>query len=332
MGVASVTSALGAGYSAITGGEIHYGLVAGFHVGFLLAVFELFVVQSPAGARLRRQPLLTFVSVATLVWAVLIYFSIYVSTPYLIGIDMAGHELDARDIKGLTFALALAFLSTFFLRIQSLIGPRVLFSFLIGRYHTPTREARVFMFLDIADSTRLSEEFGDEKIQALIGQFFFDIARPIAEHAGETYRYIGDEVVVSWPLEKAIEGARCLRCVVEVQDLLAARSGEYQRRFGVVPRFRIGMHGGPVVIGEVGDSRRAIVYFGETVSVAVALQGACKKVGRDFLVSADLMEHLRGDAHFESSHLGPLALFADGTSVHAYALSRAHEVGKGDRP
>jgi adenylate cyclase len=323
LGVAVATTALGGGYSVITGGEPRIGLVAGFHVGFLLSVFELFFVQSSVGARLRRLPLLAFVAFATMAWALLIYFGIYVSTLFLLGIDMTGYVFDARDFKGMVFALALAFLSTSFLRIQSLIGTKILFSFLVGRYHRPVREDRVFMFLDIADSTRLSEEFGDVRIQALIGRFFFDIARPISEHGGETYRYIGDEVVVSWPMSKAIRDARCLRCVVDVQNLLDARSGEYRREFGVVPRFRIGMHGGPVVIGEVGDSRRAIVYFGETVSIAVALQAACKRVGQDFIVSADLLSRLAPGEPFSSDFLGPLELFADGTTVDAYALSRS---------
>ena len=106
------------------------------------------------------------------------------------------------------------------------------------------------------------------KIQALIGRFFFDIARPIAERGGETYRYIGDEVVVSWPMAKAVKNAQCVQCVFDVQELLDKHSEEYRRLYGVVPRFRVGMHGGSVVVAEVGDSRRAIVYYGETVSRA----------------------------------------------------------------
>ncbi len=322
LGVAVATAALGAGYSAVAGGLPLFGAVAGLFIGLLLATFELFFVQTPAGAWLRRLPLVLFIVIATLIWALLIGFSIYVATPYLLAIEVFPLELDSRDASALTFSFGLAFLLTFFLRIQSLIGARVLFNFLMGRYHNPAREERVFMFLDIADSTRLSEQFGDVKIQALIGRFFFDIARPIAEHGGETYRYIGDEVVVSWPMAKAVEGARCLRCVFDVQDLLDQHSEEYRRLFGVVPRFRVGMHGGPVVIGEVGDSRRAIVYFGETVSRAVALQGACKRVGHDFLVSADLMGRLTIGKGFSYSFLGPLKLFPDGTTVDAFALSR----------
>ncbi len=322
LGVAAATAALGAGYSTVAGGLPLFGAVAGLFIGLLLATFELFFVQTPAGAWLRRLPLVLFIVIATLIWALLIGFSIYVATPYLLAIEVFPLELDSRDAGALTFSFGLAFLLTFFLRIQSLIGGRVLFNFLMGRYHHPAREERVFMFLDIADSTRLSEQFGDVKIQALIGRFFFDIARPIAEHGGETYRYIGDEVVVSWPMAKAVEGARCLHCVFDVQDLLDQHSEEYRQLFGVVPRFRVGMHGGPVVIGEVGDSRRAIVYFGETVSRAVALQGACKRVGHDFLVSADLMGRLTIGKGFSSSFLGPLKLFPDGTTVDAFALSR----------
>jgi adenylate cyclase len=323
LGVATATAALGAGYSAIAGGLPRFGAVAGLLIGLLLAIFELFFVHAAAGAWLRRLPLAVLIIVETLVWALLIGFSIYIATPHLLGIDIYPIELSARDVYGLTFAFALAFLSTFFLRIQSLIGDHVLFNFLLGRYHRPVRDERVFMFLDIADSTRLSEQFGDVKIQALIGRFFFDIARPIAEHGGDTYRYIGDEVVVSWPMAHAVEKARCLRCVFDVQKVLDQHSEEYQRLFGVVPRFRVGMHGGSVVIGEVGDTRRAIVYFGETVSKAVALQGACKRIGHDFLVSAELMDKLSVDGEIHASFLGPLELFSDGTAIDAFALSRA---------
>jgi adenylate cyclase len=322
VGIAAATAALGAGYSIAAGGQPLFGSVAGLLIGLFLAAFELFFVQTPAGAWLRRLPLVLFIIVAVLVWSLLIGFSIYIATPRLLGIDVSLHELDARDVNALIFAFGLAFLSMFYLRVRSLIGGRVLFNFFIGRYHKPAHDERVFMFLDIADSTRLSEQFGDVKIQALIGRFFFDIARPIAERGGETYRYIGDEVVVSWPMAKAVKDAQCVRCVFDVQDLLASHAEEYQRLFGVVPRFRVGMHGGPVTIGEVGDSRRAIVYFGETVSRAVALQGACKRVGHDFLVSADLMEKLPMDEEFSSSLLPSLELFPDGTTMDAYALSR----------
>ena len=326
LGASGLCAALGAGYSFVSGGLPRYGALAGFLIGLLLGAFELFVVRATSGRWLRRMPLMALIVVETLIWALVIGFSIYIATPLLLGIEINLRTFTVRHVYGVSFAFGIAFLSIFYLRIQSLIGERVLFNFLIGRYNKPVRDERVFMFLDIADSTHLSEEFGDVEIQALIGRFFFDIARPIAEHGGEIYRYIGDEVVVSWPMIDVVENARCVDCVFAVQDVLDARSREYRKRFGVVPRFRVGMHGGPVVVGEVGDSRRAIVYFGETVSYAVALQGACKRVHRDFLMSSELYSRLKMREGYSGTFLGSLELFPDGTAVGAYALSRDRDV------
>ena len=106
------------------------------------------------------------------------------------------------------------------LRIRSLAGSRVLLNFLLGRYHRPLRESRIFMFLDVADSTKLAEQLGDERVQSLIGRFFFDIATPIANYGGETHRYIGDEVVVTWTLARGQRQANCLECVRAISRLM----------------------------------------------------------------------------------------------------------------
>ena len=154
------------------------------------------------------------------------------------------------------------------------------------------RENRVSCFLDIADSTRLSEELGDVRVQSLIGRFFFDIAGPIAENGGETHRYIGDEIVVTWPFSVATKDARCVECVFDMQRLIATQSARYIADFDLVPRFRVGMHGGPVIVSEVGDNKREIVYFGDTVNTAARLQSLCKEKEKDFLVSGDILAAL----------------------------------------
>ena len=109
--VAAATAALGAGYSIVSHGLPRYGAVAGLLIGFLLAAFELYFVQTPAGAWLRRLPLMLFIVIATLVWALLIGFSIYVAAPFLLDIDIFPLEIGARDVHGLEFAFSIAFLT-----------------------------------------------------------------------------------------------------------------------------------------------------------------------------------------------------------------------------
>ena len=66
----------------------------------------------------------------------------------------------------------------------------------------------------------------------------------------------------------------------------------------MVPSFRAGLHAGHVVISECGSSRRQLAYFGDTVNVTARLQEYCKEVGRNLLVSADLLRAHEAEAGF----------------------------------
>ena len=60
----------------------------------------------------------------------------------------------------------------FFRQLDRILGPGVLLSYLLGRYHRPHRESRIFMFLDLKSSTSLAEELGHEAYLGLINEFF----------------------------------------------------------------------------------------------------------------------------------------------------------------
>ena len=68
----------------------------------------------------------------------------------------------------------------FFRQLDRILGPGVLLSYLLGRYHRPHREARIFMFLDLKSSTSLAEELGHEVLAA-----------------GENFPFVADEKVTA---------------------------------------------------------------------------------------------------------------------------------------
>ncbi len=104
---------------------------------------------------------------------------------------------------------------------RRMVGGRVLGSFLFGTYHRPRREQRIVMFLDIADSTALAERLGELRVHDLITRFFSDIDQSIADHDGEVHAYVGDEVIVTWPLSTEPEkNGRSLRCFFAVEDAM----------------------------------------------------------------------------------------------------------------
>jgi len=203
-----------------------------------------------------------------------------------------------------------------------LIGGRALLSIILGRYRHPAREERVLMFLDLAGSTSLAEALGEIRMQELLTRFFFDIDAPIVAHAGEVHAYVGDEVIVTWPLTPEVSAQRCIDCFFAIEDRIADIADSYQMEFGSVPRFRAGLHAGPVVISECGDSRRQIAYFGDTMNVTQRIQEHCEAVGRSLLVSADLMSRLSFStaAHIEA--LGNVTLRGRLAAVEVFAVGR----------
>jgi class 3 adenylate cyclase len=206
--------------------------------------------------------------------------------------------------------------------LTRLVGSRVLFNVALGRYRQPVREERVLMFLDLAGSTSLAEAMGELRVQNLLTRFFYDIDEAIVAHGGEVHAYVGDEVIVTWPLDEKMSGGRCVDCFFAIADAIAEKADSYRQEFGMVPTFRAGLHAGPVVISECGSSRRQLAFFGETVNVTARLQEHCKEAGRNLLVSAELLSRMRPKADVLIEPLGPAQLRGRAAAIEVFAVQR----------
>lgn len=225
----------------------------------------------------------------------------------------------------LALALSVAFLAV--AHIVRLIGPGQFMSVLAGRYRRPVEEARVFLFLDLKDSTRLAEQLGPVKVAALIARFFHDADEAITEAGGEVQAYIGDEVIVSWPLEAAVTGSTCIACVQAIRARIAALGESYAREFGQVPEFRAVLHGGAVVVSEIGRTRQQIGQFGDAVNATARLEELAKQLDRDFLVSGELLDRIELPRGMVAEALGEVALRGRAAPMRVAAL-----VEKADGP
>jgi class 3 adenylate cyclase len=246
--------------------------------------------RSRLGSVLRRLPLsvefmikaLTMTAALTIV-TVGLQFVLY---PFPVSQRWLADELPL--IVGIGFSVSL-FVGAIF-EFRRMVGGRVLGSFLLGTYHRPRRERRIVMFLDIADSTALAERLGELRVHDLITRFFSDIDQPIADYDGEVHAYVGDEVIVTWPLSEDPErNARPLRCFFAIEERMIELAPSYAEEFGVAPRFRAGLHAGPVVVSECGIAKRQIAYFGDTMNVAARLCEHCKIAGETLVASTDMM-------------------------------------------
>ncbi len=207
----------------------------------------------------------------------------------------------------LAYCLAVSAMLVFVIRMRDLIGGEVFVNFLVGRYHQPVREERIFLFLDVMGSTAFAETHGDLKLRP----------RPISARSSRhspsrsgampapSNDYIGDMAMVTWPMARGLKDARCVACVFDVMDRLdaEAEAEAWTAASARVPRLRAALHGGAIVTAEVGVDRHKIAYFGDAVNVTSRIESLCRPLKTEILVSDDLLARL--DRLPQASGRGP---------------------------
>ena len=287
----TIFALLGGLTSFATRGSVVYAVINSILVGTGVGLFEQFYVQSLRGRWLRSMHPLLSISIYTGVVAVLFVAAVHLS-------HLLTGQWDSlpRAYQRLPFALpvviAFSVIGIVVMRTVHFIGIETLFHLMIGTYHRPVIEEKVLLFLDINNSTGLSERLGAVQIKSLVGKFLFDISKPITNHGGEIYLYKGDGLIALWNWDEAIRGDKILRAIDAVFAAVWREEVAYQRQFGVVPRFRIGVHGGEVVVSEQGDTKRAIGVYGSTINIAARMEEAAKAHNIACAISGDVAEAL----------------------------------------
>ena len=238
-----------------------------------------------------------------------------------------GEILRMRPVwLGITTSFLVSLAVTFFLAINKKLGPGVMANWIRGRYFEPREEIRIFMFLDMKDSTTIAEKLGSIQFSRLVKEFFVDLTEPVLRTKAEVSHYIGDEAVITWTLENGIQNANCLRMFFLMREEIAKRTDFYQEKFGLVPEFKAGIHIGPVVATEVGEIKSEVVYHGDTLNTAARIQGLCNGLNEEFLVSGELQEALGASVEkYRFRHFGPQSLKGKVAEVVVSAVEAAPE-------
>ena len=228
---------------------------------------------------------------------------------------------DAHLVFALPFFAVVAVTIQFVLQMNRLVGANVLGYFAAGVYRRPKAEERIFLFLDLEGSTQLAERLGSLAYFQLLRRFVDDLTEPVLETDGEIYQYAGDEVVITWPLAAGVRAANSVACFFAIRAAVEHRAARYEREFGVVPRFRGGLHGGTVTAGELGDLRQQIVFVGDILNTAARLEEYAKRTRLDLVISGALLDRLDLPPGFEAARCGELELRGKELPVAAYALT-----------
>jgi adenylate cyclase len=212
------------------------------------------------------------------------------------------------------------FVVSFLFEVNSLLGQNVLLSFATGRYHRPRVEQRIFLMIDMKNSTAVGERLGEVDFHRLLNRFIGDLTGSIVLRGGEIHKYVGDELIATWPLAEGLKDARCVRACFGAAARLAELGPVYEREFGERVAFRAGLHCGPVVVGEMGTVKKEITLIGDTLNTTARIVDACRSSGEAVIASAALLQQLTLPPDIAARTLGPTVLRGKENAVDLFAL------------
>lgn len=212
-------------------------------------------------------------------------------------------------------------LFNFYNQMRVMIGGRILKNLMLGKYHHPKEEKRIFMFLDLKGSTTHGEKLGHIIFSELIQDCFRDLTDAAIKHQVEIYQYVGDEAVLTWTIEEGLEDSNCLMTFFEFQKSIQDNQDYYQEKYGFVPEFKAGVNMGMVTVAEVGVLKRDISYHSDVLNTAARIEGKCNDYEKNLLISGELKSNLEKSDNLSFELLGTLPLKGKENKVDIYHVS-----------
>jgi adenylate cyclase len=312
----------------VTGPEIHVEmLVSSLGLGLLLAIVNHLTEVPAVRQRSLGQVivlksglyLLSFVLVGLLVNGIFLLFfysweemgALWASMSPRLGVSLGG--LMVLGVLSLTFIL----------EVRRKVGPGNLWALLIGRYHRPREEDRVFLFLDLKGSTAIAERLGHVRYSQFIRQCYHDLTEFVLLFRAQIYQFVGDEVVLTWPAGMPDAEKYSLEIFFGFQRRLEEKRDWYEESFGASPEFRAGVEGGAVTVTEVGDIKREIAFHGDALNTAGRLLALCREKKQPVLVSGKIQNTISSVPGWTTEFQGNVILRGKKEPVTVFGVTAA---------
>jgi len=150
------------------------------------------------------------------------------------------------------------------------------------------------MFADVRNFTAISERLTPEALLTMLNTLFGALGAEVTGQYGTIDKFIGDALMAFWNAPVDVDGHARKACVAalgmrERLRALNAADAFGRKAAGLSPEeiaIGIGISTGPALVGNMGlETRFDYSCLGDTVNVASRVEGACKTVGYDIVVT-----------------------------------------------
>lgn len=157
-------------------------------------------------------------------------------------------------------------------------------------FGAPATRTVAVLFADIIGFTKLTEPLAPERTFALLRSFQERSSAVVFKHGGTLDKYLGDGFMATFgSIELQPDApAQALACAFELQQEMERWNWKRSDRGAAPVRVSMGIHCGPVTVGNLGGRERIeFTVVGDVVNVASRLEGITREVGGSIIASED---------------------------------------------
>jgi adenylate cyclase len=161
------------------------------------------------------------------------------------------------------------------------------------------------LFTDAEQYTTVSEQMTPEALGAFMNTYYATLFEPVQRYGGRISDVVGDSVLAIWSAAQPDAMLQEQACLAALDMAAAIQQFKQTAETWHLPT-RIGLHTGPILMGNVGAyDRYEYRALGDIVNTASRLEGLNKTLGTRILVSHEVIGQLDG---FLTRELGAFQL------------------------
>ncbi|MEW5423423.1 adenylate/guanylate cyclase domain-containing protein [Amorphus sp. 3PC139-8] len=160
-------------------------------------------------------------------------------------------------------------------------------------FDIPRAQNAAVLFVDIVDFTAMAETMEPERAFALLRNFHQRMCRIVFAHHGTIDKYIGDAVLATFgtPQPGPTDATNALLCAHDMLREIERWNVKRTARGATLIKIGIGVHYGPVVAGNIGDTRRLeFTVIGDVVNVASRIERLTRRYDVPLIASGNLID------------------------------------------
>jgi adenylate cyclase len=147
--------------------------------------------------------------------------------------------------------------------------------------------------VDIRGFTSISEAMRPDDVVRLLNIYFDGLGRVIVAEQGMLNKYIGDAMMAVFgvPVPVPNPAAAALRAALGMREAMGWLNRQLALEGLPALKIGIGIHCGPVLAGNIGSAERMeYTVIGDTVNLASRVEGLCKELSLDLLLTDEVRE------------------------------------------